>query len=220
MIGVLSHDLRSPLATIALAADRHLRSGDLPHKERDQALRIRRSAGRMQEMIDTLLDFTRLRFLGRFSVSPVPADLGEIARGAIDELRVVRPDHPIELEVGGDARGEWDPARMAQVVSNLVGNAINHGERGAPVRVSVQGDAREVELEVHNSGSPIPPEVIPVLFQPFRRGILEDRSPWGLGLGLYIVEQIVAAHGGKVTVQSSANDGTTFTVRLPRKSGH
>jgi signal transduction histidine kinase/GAF domain-containing protein len=220
MTGILSHDLRNPLAAIAMVADNLLRSEDLPQTGRDQALRIRRSAGRMKEMVDTLLDFTRLRFLGRFSLSPVPADLGEISRGAIDEIRVVWPEHPIELEVRGDTGGEWDPARMSQTVSNLVGNAVTHGQRGTPVHISVQGDEREVELKAHNWGPPIPPDMIPVLFQPFRRGNLEDRSPWGLGLGLYVVEQIVVAHGGTVSVQSTAQDGTTFTVRLPRKGGH
>jgi signal transduction histidine kinase len=220
MTGILSHDLRSPLASITLAADRLLRSQDLPRTAREQAARIRRSAGRMQEMIDTLLDFTRARLVGRLFVSPVPADLGEISRGAVEEMRGVTSDHPIELDVRGDARGEWDPARMSQTVSNLVGNALTHGERGAPVHVSVHGDEREVDLEVHNSGPPIPSDLLPVLFQPFRRGMLEDGTSWSLGLGLYIVDQIVAAHGGTVSVRSTAQEGTTFTVHLPRTRGH
>ena len=115
---------------------------------------------------------------------------------------------------------EWDPARMSQTVSNLVGNALTHGERGAPVHVSVHGDEREVDLEVHNSGPPIPSDLLPVLFQPFRRGMLEDGTSWSLGLGLYIVDQIVAAHGGTVSVRSTAQEGTTFTVHLPRTRGH
>jgi PAS domain S-box-containing protein len=220
MTGVLSHDLRNPLGAITLAADRLVRTDDLPPTARDQALRIRRSAGRMQEMINTLLDFTRLRFLGQLALSPVPADLAEISSGVIDEMSGLRPEHPIELEVSGDAHGEWDPARMSQTISNLVRNAVTHGEPGAPVRVSVRGDEREVELDVHNSGAPIPPELMPVLFQPFRRGAKADRSPSGFGLGLYIVEQIVIAHGGTVGVRSTEQEGTTFSIRLPRKNGH
>jgi signal transduction histidine kinase/GAF domain-containing protein len=219
MTGILGHDLRNPLTVIAMAADRQLRSEDLPQEGRDQALRIRRSAGRMREMIDTLLDFTRLRFLGGLSVSPVPADLGEIARGAVEEMRAIWPERPMELEVHGDVRGEWDPARMSQTVSNLVGNAVTHGERGTPVQISVEGEGGEVDLEVHNWGAPIPPDLMPAVFEPFRHGALQDRSPRGLGLGLYIVEQIAVAHGGTVNVSSSAEDGTTFTVRLPRKGG-
>jgi signal transduction histidine kinase len=220
MTGVLSHDLRNPLGLITLAADRLLRTDDVPQTARDQVMRIRRSAGRMQEMIDTLLDFTHLRFLGQLALSPVPADLAEISSGVIDELSGLRPEHSIELEVRGDVRGEWDPPRMAQTISNLLRNALTHGEPGGPVRVSVQGDEREVTLEVHNSGVPIPPELIPVIFQPFRRGVQADQSPSGFGLGLYIVQQIVIAHGGTVGVRSTAQDGTTFTIRLPRKRSH
>jgi signal transduction histidine kinase/GAF domain-containing protein len=220
MTGILGHDLRNPLTAITMAGDRLLRGEHLSQTGHDQALRIRRSASRMKEMIDTLLDFTRMRFLGRFSLSTVPADLGDISRGEVDEMRGIWPEQLIELEVRGDVRGEWDPARMAQVVSNLVGNAVTHGEHETAVHVSVEGDGHEVKLEVHNWGPAIPPDVMPVLFEPFHRGRLADRSPWGLGLGLYIVQQIVAAHGGTVCVESTAEHGTTFRVRLPRKGCH
>jgi signal transduction histidine kinase len=179
-------------------------------------LRIRRSADRMKEMIDTLLDFTRLRFLGQVPISPVPADLADISRATVDEMRIVWPDRPIDLEVHGDSHGEWDPGRMSQTISNLVGNAIAHGDRQAPVRVYVDGNGADVELKVHNDGDPIPTELMPVLFEPFHRSSLPDRSPQGLGLGLYIVEQIVRAHEGSIGVESNAEAGTTFTVRLPR----
>jgi signal transduction histidine kinase/GAF domain-containing protein len=216
MMGILGHDLRSPITTIAMTGDLLLRRQDLSPGEREQVLRIRRVAGRMREMIDTLLDFTRVRFLGKVPLAPVPADLAEIARSAVDELRVAWPGQAIELDVRGDARGEWDPGRMWQTISNLVGNAISYGQQGTPVRLSVGGEERDVELEVHNEGPPIPPEVLPMLFQPFRRGVVEDQSPWGLGLGLFIVQQIVLAHDGTIAVDSSARDGTTFKLRLPR----
>ena len=106
---------------------------------REHLLRLRRAAGRMQEMIDTLLDFTRARFLGKVPITRVPADLGEISRAAIDEMRVVWPDNAIDLEVHGDTHGEWDPARMTQTISNLVTNAIAYGESGTAVDVVDRG---------------------------------------------------------------------------------
>jgi signal transduction histidine kinase len=216
MTGILSHDLRNPLTAITMAADRLSQSPEPSPTARDQAQRIRRSAGRMKEMIDTLLDFTSLRFLGRFSVSRVPADLGEITRAAVDELRVIWPEQPLELELRGDTRADCDPGRMSQAVSNLVANAVTHGERGTPVHICVLGAERQVELKVRNWGAPIPSDLMPVLFQPFRRGARADRAPRGLGLGLHIVEQIAIAHGGTVRARSTAQEGTTFTIRLPR----
>jgi signal transduction histidine kinase len=215
MMGVLSHDLRNPLSTVGVAAELMLRSRSLPETERNQALRIRRSAGRMGEMIDTLLDFTRMRFLGQVALSPKPTDLGEVARDAIDEIHVAWPDRTIELDVHGDPHGEWDPARISQTVFNLANNAITYGSAEAPVRISIEGVDGQVALKVHNSGPPISPALIPTIFEPFRRG-LDDRSPQGLGLGLYIAEQIVHAHHGTISVESTGEDGTTFTVRLPR----
>jgi signal transduction histidine kinase len=171
---------------------------------------------RMQEMIETLLDFTRARQLGTVPVSRVPTDLGEISRAAIEDIRTVWPENTIGLEVHGDPHGEWDPARMSQTLSNLVTNAITYGERGGRVDVDLLADGRDVQLRVHNRGPVIPAEIIPVLFEPFHRGVPRDRSPGGLGLGLYIVDQIVKAHDGYVAVDSSDTDGTTFTLRLPR----
>ena len=105
---------------------------------------------------------------------------------------------------------------MSQTIANLLGNAIAHGERGAPVSVSIDGNESDVELKVHNDGQPIQADLMPVLFKPFRRGAIHDRSQHGLGLGLYIVEQIVRAHEGSIGVESTTEAGTTFTVRLPR----
>jgi signal transduction histidine kinase len=216
MMGILGHDLRNPLSTITMADGLLLQRQDLPPDARNQVLRIRHSADRMQEMISTLLDFTRARFLGKVPVSPLPADMAEISRAIVDELRVAWPDHDLQLEVHGDAHGRWDPGRMGQVISNLVGNAITYGAPDTPVRVSVDGTGDEMVLSVSNHGPPIPDDVMPILFEPFRRGVPQDRSPRGLGLGLYIVQQIVLAHDGTINVASTDPEGTTFTVRLPR----
>jgi signal transduction histidine kinase len=217
MMGILGHDLRNPLGTVILAADMMLRNPELPPSARNHLLRLRRAATRMQEMIDTLLDFTRARFMGRVPVSRVPADLGEVSRGAIEDLRTTCPDYAIELEVRGDARGEWDSARMSQTISNLVTNAIAYGSSGSTVHVAVVGNGHDVDLKVHNEGPAIAPDQLPMLFEPFRRGVPEDRSPGGLGLGLYIVKQIVQAHDGSIGVESTEQAGTTFTLHLPRE---
>jgi signal transduction histidine kinase len=216
MMGILGHDLRNPLSTIIVTAGLLLQRNDLAPDARDQLLRGRRAAERMREMIDTLLDFTLARFLGKVPVTPVPADLSQVATAVADEIRLAWPDRAVDVDVRGDPHGEWDPARLSQVISNLVGNAIGYGDPQLPVRVLVDGTEDDVLLKVSNDGPPIPPDMIHVLFEPFRRGVAADRSPGGLGLGLYIVQQIVQAHGGRITVESGAKMGTTFTVRLPR----
>jgi signal transduction histidine kinase len=217
MMGVLSHDLRNPLNAITMAADLLLRDEKRDERERGQLQRVRRAADRMKEMIETLLDFTRLRYLGAFPTTPASVDLGNIARNAVDELAGSRPGSHIELRVDGDVHGTWDPARVSQAISNLVGNALAYGAAGTTVDVLVKGDGDDVTVSVTNHGEPIPPALRAVLFEPFRRGVIGDRSPHGLGLGLYIVHAIVAAHGGEVHVESSTAAGTTFTIRLPRK---
>lgn len=218
VMGILGHDLRNPLSAVGALVTLLQRRADLPEAARESLAEIDRAGKRMLEMIATLLDFTESRFTGRLSVVPVPTDLHELCRAVVDELRAAEPGRTIELDVEGDGRGAWDPARLAQVVSNLVGNALKHGERRAPVRVSIRGDGDEVVLRVVNHGPAIAPELIPALFEPFRRGAgpRDSSRARGLGLGLYIVRLIVTAHGGAIGVHSTAEHGTTFTVRLPR----
>jgi signal transduction histidine kinase len=154
--------------------------------------------------------------MGKVPVSRIPTDLGEVARAEIDEMRILWPEHAIQLEMRGDVRGEWDPARMSQTIANLVTNAISYGHDGMTVEVTIDGEERDVVLQVHNHGPAIPADLVAMLFEPFRRGVPEDRSPGGLGLGLYIVKQIVLAHDGTIAVESTETDGTTFTLTLPR----
>lgn len=213
LMGVLGHDLRNPLSAIAMtvSAMRHTELSDIMRKQID---RIDHAVKRMGEMIETLLDVTRTRFGDGLRISETEVDLGRVSRDMVDELRSAHPDRAIELVVRGDLRGRWDGARLEEVLSNLIGNALAHGAADQPVAVSIDGGADPVMLTVHNRGEPIAPDLQTVIFEPFRRG---GGSPArGLGLGLYIVEQIVRAHRGTVTVHSSAEAGTSFTVRLPR----
>lgn len=216
MAGILTHDLRNPLGAVTMVADAVQRRSDpAPAWLQQKMTVIKSAAGRMTEMINTLLDFTLVHATGKLPVAMVLIDLATVVREATHEARAGNPDRAIEVDMRGDLRGEWDPARMAQALSNLIGNAMSYGDPRTPVRVLADGDDSDVSLRVKNDGPQISPELIPVFFEPFQRGP-RGTSPHHLGLGLYIVKQIVLAHRGTVDVDSSAESGTTFKMSLPR----
>jgi signal transduction histidine kinase len=218
LLGIVSHDLRAPLQAILL------QSQLLARRVRQEAVesatsRIIRSAERMTRMIFDLLDFTRGRLGGGIPVERVPGDLFALSQEVLEELRLTAPQRVITPQVRGDGHGEWDRDRLTQVVQNLVSNALKHGASDAPVRVELEGEGDPVVLRIQNQGPPIPAGLLPHLFDPFRRGQgLEhgEKSSEGLGLGLYIVQEIVHAHGDTIDVTSNAEEGTLFTVHLPR----
>jgi signal transduction histidine kinase len=217
VMGVLGHDLRNPLGAITMSMQKILRLEDLPETARASAGVVARAAKRMDEMIERLLTFTRARFTGQpFAIARTPCDLRGTLREVVDELRAAWPGRAVELEASGDAQGSWDCARIAEAVSNLAANALSYGDPKTPVRIAIEGEPKEVVVRVHNEGSPIPESLQRSLFEPFVRGAREDVSPHGLGLGLYVVDEIVKAHGGTVDVRSTAQEGTTFTIRVPR----
>jgi signal transduction histidine kinase len=212
-LAVLGHDLRNPLSAIKLAGATLDRDA---HDERDRrtARRILSSSDRMADMIDQIMDFSRIRVGHGLSYEHVPTDLRDVVRRVGEELR---GGSSIRVEVEGDTRGVWDPDRLAQVFSNLLGNALEHSPQEAMVFVKLDGRASDhVEVSVQNPGV-IPAEVMPQLFEPFRKGRPEEKSK-GLGLGLYISKEIVSAHGGTIGVSSSEGEGTRFRVRLPRSA--
>jgi signal transduction histidine kinase len=214
-VGILGHDLRNPLGAISVASQNLLKNeGD--ERTKETLSRILSSTRRMARMVDQLLDVTRSRLGEGMPVATKPCDLAAIARDVIDEIARARPNSRIELDVIGDLHGTWDPDRMAQVLSNLVGNAVQHSG-GAPVSVLLAGRSPDAVLaRVHNAGV-IAPSFLPVMFEPFRRpSVTPQRPSGGLGLGLYISRSIVDAHGGTIEVSSTEREGTTFTVRLPR----
>ncbi|WNG32586.1 PAS domain-containing protein [Archangium violaceum] len=217
LIGIVSHDLRNPLSAILTAAALMLRREDTQPWQAKTAARIVSAAERAHRMIRDLLDFTQARMGGGIPVRPVPCDAHELTQHVVDEARTAHPERDIQVSRSGDGQGRWDSDRIAQVLANILGNALKYSPEGSPVWVESQGGEAEVVLRVRNAGDPITPELLPRLFEPLTRGSGRlERSDRSIGLGLYIVRQLVLAHGGTVEVQSTAADGTTFTVRLPR----
>jgi PAS domain S-box-containing protein len=213
-IGILGHDLRNPLTAIQMAVEV---LGDLPDPYAPVVATAARSAHRIEAMIRDLLDFARGRLAGGIPIAPRPCDLHATCGEVVEELQQAYPDRAIRFEGVGDLRGEWDPDRIEQVVSNLVGNAVTHGI--GPVHVTGRDDGDVVVTTVHNHGPAIPAAAIPTLFEPFTRHAEEadGARSQGLGLGLYIASEIVQAHGATISVASKEGEGTTFTIRWPRR---
>lgn len=218
-MGVLGHDLRDPLST-AISATEVQR---LTEARPDDRLRANKAAAtslrRMAEMIHNLLDFARTRLDGPLPISPQATNMEEVCREIAEALELSR-DCEINLDFSGDLTGTWDPGRVKQVVSNLLRNALQHGRAAVPVEIAMRGETDEIVLSVHNEGTPIPFDQQHTIFDPLVHGVAHEqtrgRRPGSLGLGLYIVKQIVDAHGGTLELQSEAESGTTFTVRLPK----
>jgi phosphoserine phosphatase RsbU/P len=217
LVGIVSHDLRNPLQAMMMGAHAALTRDSVDASLAKILARILSSGERAARMINDLLDFTQARAGGGLPVSRRAADLHEVARHTVGEVQMSAPDRTILLEASGDGHGTWDPDRLAQVVTNLAANALAYSAPESSVTVRTSGEAEQVLLEVHNLGPAIPPDVIPTLFEPFRRGKGGGGSARSVGLGLYIVRQIAVAHGGTVEVDSHPERGTTFRVRLPRE---
>lgn len=215
-IGVLGHDLRNPLTAISFSARALRRHGALTAMQQELTLRIESSAERMAKMISGILDLTRARRSGGIPLSLAPTRLSAVCVQVLEELQSAHPDRRIFYEEDRPWEGVWDAERLAQVVGNLVANALEHGGAEVPVFVRTYPRGERVALEVHNPGVPIPPQRLATLFQPFQGAAPGERKRrTGLGLGLYIVREIVQSHGGRVSVHSAEGEGTTFTVLLP-----
>ncbi len=216
LVGIVSHDLRSPLNAILLGTALLEKSAD-PAMVARVVGRLGSSARRANRLIDDLLDFTQARLGAGLRMTRAPTDLHEVVGGTVDELRLAAPDRRLDHRAVGEGRVEADADRFAQVVTNLVSNALTYGAPGASVTVTSLVDAEELAIEVHNDGPSIPDAVLPHIFEPMRRGEQQlQAGSRSVGLGLYIVREIAVAHGGDVTVVSTPEAGTTFTVRAPR----
>jgi len=212
MLGILSHDLKNPLGVI-LASSYVLEKAGLDDAQKRSLARVTSAAGRIDRMIKDLLDYTRARMDRALPIARREVDLLEVCKQAMDELRLLNPRRVMRLDCEGPMTVSLDPDRVARAVGNLVNNALRYGDPDAPIDVSLRRASAGIVLEVHNQGTPIQPDLLPHLFEAFQRG--PDAGGEGLGLGLYIVKQIVDAHGGSITVRSSQAEGTTFSVLWP-----
>ncbi|WP_051256420.1 PAS domain-containing sensor histidine kinase [Cystobacter fuscus] len=215
-IGIVSHDLRNPLNAILLSVNAMMRSDREVQHHVKAVRRIANSAERMGRMIGDLLDFTRGRLGGGIPINPRPANLLAICRQVVEELEVGNPQRQLRLSMAGNFQGEWDPDRLAQLLGNLGKNALDYSPEGLPVDFVLRDGGETVCVEVRNGGAPIPPDLLPLIFEPFRRATDGGHPTSGLGLGLFIVQQIARSHEGLVEVRSTEAEGTTFTVLLPR----
>jgi signal transduction histidine kinase len=212
-LAALGHDLRNPLQSIKISADLALRQG-LPEPTARTVGRIASSADRMARLIAQLLDFARARSGGGIPVELARVELADVVREAVDEFEPTCRARgcPVEVDVEDNPVGLWDRDRLTQVVQNLIANAVEHGVRGQPIQVRIRAEkAGYTSLEVCNAASPIPPELLAHLFEPFRG---RRSTGKGLGLGLFIAHQIVTAHGGTIEVRSTS-DRVCFVVKLP-----
>ncbi len=218
VLGIVGHDLRNPLTALTTSAQLLLRADDLTPERARLVGRILSNAGRMNRIIAVLADYARVRGGQAVPLRLQRCDVSLLAEAVAEESEMTHPGREVRLRGEGDPGGEWDPDRVTQALSNIVSNALDYSPAGVPVELTWRGDEQGVTVEVANSGPPIPPEVLPRVFEPFLRG--EQPSSGrrdGLGLGLFIAKALVVAHGGRIEARSEAGGPTIFSIHLPRR---
>ncbi len=215
-VAALSHDLRTPLTAAQMSAQLLIRKADDPSYVHKLAARIVQNMGRADEMIRDLLDVTRIK-----AGEPVPleikeCDLSAIARETVEDLSSVHGNRFV-FSGRDHIRGAWDCLALRRMIENLAGNAVKYGTPGTPISISIEDRSEQVEVAVHNVGNPIAPRDQEDLFKLFKRSADASQSNQkGWGIGLTLVEGLAKAHGGKSSVKSSSEHGTTFSISLPR----
>ena len=217
-LGILGHDLRNPLSAIIMGSTLLVNSEALDDKGVRIAARMLNSANRMNRMIGDLLDLTRTRFGDQIPIQRHPMNLEPLCRQVVAELEGIVPAGTLRFTAQGNLDGEWDHDRIAQVLSNLVRNAIQHGGSSDPILLVARDDGDDIKIAVHNGGPPIAERAMTTIFEPMVRHVSDERTNSGFGLGLYIATQIVLAHGGTLNATSTEERGTTFTASLPRRA--
>lgn len=220
ILGVLGHDIRSPLATIHMSAEIMKRTGALSERQLALMSQIESSSVRVRSIVTDLLDLARARLGAGIPLSRAAMSLSNLCEDIIAEMRVQHPARAFELSIAPDICGNWDKIRLGQVLSNLLGNAMQYGRSDRPVRVTLSAGEKNVQLSVHNEGPSIPRRHLETIFQSFSRGAqgMDSAAATGqnLGLGLFISREIVNAHGGTISAVSNEGEGTTFSIRLPK----
>lgn len=220
-LAILGHDLRNPLTAIIVSTELLRDDPTLSTHSAEAATQITTSGQAMARMLGDFLDFAQTQLGKRMPIIRENTDLGGPCTDVVAEIQAGHPAHEIRFTRQGDTTGEWDPVRLRQLLSNLLGNAVQHGKAGTRIDLHLDGSSNDVILTVANVGVPIPPEILPRIFHPMVRGLSpESRAAQRLGsmgLGLYIAREVVTAHGGQIEVESTPAGHTTFTVRLPRR---
>lgn len=219
-LAILGHDLRSPLATMTMAGAFLVRPTIDQANTIQIGARIARSAGTMTTMVNDLLEYARTQLGGAIPIRPVLADIAEICQSALEDASAAHPDCVFQLEAAGERIGDYDAARLAQVFSNLLNNAAQYKGDKHPVTISVFGDKEATVVKVKNYGPEIPRASLAAIFDPLVQLSVTDEqkgpASTSMGLGLFIAQEIIKAHGGTIDVESSKEEGTIFNVRLPR----
>ena len=221
-LAILGHDLRSPLSAVSLSGEYLSTVGMLKGEQQLQAVaRIQRGAAKMDAMIRDLLEYTRTRLGRGIPIERQACSIASACEAALDEIKAAHPDHIFRFETSGNLSGAFDSARLQQVFSNLLNNAVQHGAKGLPVIFEAHGEPDVISVRVKNYGSPIPVDALQVIFNPLVQVPAAsgpgDRRSTSLGLGLFIARSIVVGHGGTLKVESSERAGTVFTACFPRR---
>jgi signal transduction histidine kinase len=221
-IAMLGHDLRAPLATMATAG--HMLGHPRLSADRAAELgaRISRGASLMSKMVDDLADYTRTQLGNGLPLSRRHLDLRDTCAWALDDARSLHPEVDFDFRADGDLRGSFDGVRLHRLLTNLLGNACQHGQKGSPVVLQAARQEDDIVVTVTNHGNVIPPDSLKAIFEPMvQLAVTEGEavSATSMGLGLFISRIIVEAHGGDISVMSAEAPGTTFTVRLPVQPG-
>lgn len=219
-LGILGHDLRSPLATMTLAGDLLTSPGIDPERLAGIGPRVKSSAATMTAMVHDLLEYARAQLGSGMPIERQQTDLKDVCEAALDDARAVHPECPFELVSEGELTGSFDSVRLQQVVTNLLNNAAQYRGKEHPVTIYSRGEPDAVTVKVKNRGPVIPEESLQAIFTPLVQLAVEDkhdgRPATSLGLGLFIAREITMAHGGSINAESDEDTGTVFTVRLPR----
>jgi signal transduction histidine kinase len=222
-LGILGHDLRTPLGAILLGADVLRRSEGAGARATKVANQIYTSVRRAGQIVGDLLDLTRCQMGPGIPVKTANIDLTPLCERVVEEIRAFHPEAEVLFKAKTPVPGQFDGARMEQVFSNIISNAVQHGDTRLPIKVELETSENCAVFSVHNAGKPIPEDVLPFIFNPMgrfsQRSAVDYGPAEGLGLGLFIASEIVASHNGSIDVSSDSDQGTVFLVRLPIANG-